>query len=539
MSATFPAAFRLAKILIVDDERANVRLLEQMLDGAGFAMLRSTTDSRQVPQCCAEFRPDLILLDLRMPYVDGIQVLEQLEPKTRAEARPPVLVLTADVTLESRHRALAAGANDFVTKPFDRTEVLFRVRNLLETRFLHQELRRQNESLEAQVRERTQQFLRAEKLATMGNLLAGVAHELNNPLAVVTGHSYLMRDLVREPSLVEKAETIRTAAERCSRIVRNFLAMARQHPSERGEAQLNQVVRDAVELLGYELRTDSVEVVLNLADELPVLWADAHQLHQVLVNLVTNAHQAMRRQSTLRRIEITTGLDPSGARFQLAVADTGPGIPPDIQGKIFDPFFTTKAPGEGTGLGLSLCRGIIEEHGGSISVAIGPGGGTTFRIELPLVTPPATARHADEAASLPAIGAKRLLVVDDEPEVAALLAEALRMDGHEVDTAANGAVALTMLDKRTYDLVLSDTKMPVVDGEEFYRELAHRAPTLRSRIIFVTGDVISREKRAFLEATGAPFLLKPFAPNDARRLVHQMLAGARQAVSSPTASAAP
>jgi len=539
VSATFPAAFRLAKILIVDDERANVRLLEQVLDGAGFAMLRSTTDPRQVPQCCAEFRPDLILLDLRMPYVDGIQVLEQLEPKTRAEARPPVLVLTADVTLESRHRALAAGANDFVTKPFDRTEVLLRVRNLLETRFLHQELRRQNESLEAQVRERTQQFLRAEKLATMGNLLAGVAHELNNPLAVVTGHSYLMRDLVREPSLVEKAETIRTAAERCARIVRNFLAMARQHPSERGEAQLNQVVRDAVELLGYELRTDSVEVVLNLADELPVLWADAHQLHQVLVNLVTNAHQAMRRQSTLRRIEITTGLEPSGARFQLAVADTGPGIPPDIQGKIFDPFFTTKAPGEGTGLGLSLCRGIIEEHGGSISVAIGPGGGTTFRIELPLVTPPATARHAGEAASFPAVGAKRLLVVDDEPEVAALLAEALHMDGHEVDTAANGAVALTMLDKQTYDLVLSDTKMPVVDGEEFYRELAHRAPALRSRIIFVTGDVISREKRAFLEATGAPFLLKPFAPNDARRLVHQMLAGARQAVSSPTASAAP
>src|SRR6267143_1211303 len=470
-----PAAFRLAKILIVDDEQANVRLLERMLEDAGYARLRSTTDARQVLLCCAEFRPDLILLDLRMPYVDGIQVLEQLEPKTQAEARLPVLVLTADVTLESRRRALAAGASDFVTKPFDRTEVLLRVRNLLETRFLHQELRRQNESLETQVRERTQQFLRAEKLATMGNLLAGVAHELNNPLAVVTGHSYLMRELVRD------------------------------------------------QLLGYELRTDSVEVVLNLADGLPTLWADAHQLHQVLLNLVTNAHQAMRRLPSRRRIEITTGLDPSGARLQLAVADTGPGVPPDIQGKIFEPFFTTKPPGEGTGLGLSLCRGIIEEHGGSISVALGPGGGTTFRIELPLVTPPLTARHAVEAASLPAIGTKRLLVVDDEPEVAALLAETLQMDGHEVDTAANGAEALTMLDQQTYDLVVSDTKMPVLDGEEFYRELAHRAPTLRARIIFVTGDVISREKRAFLEATGAPFLLKPFAPQEARRLVHQVL----------------
>jgi len=518
-----PAAFRLAKILIVDDEQANVRLLERMLEDAGYARLRSTTDARQVLLCCAEFRPDLILLDLRMPYVDGIQVLEQLEPKTQAEARLPVLVLTADVTLDSRRRALAAGASDFVTKPFDRTEVLLRVRNLLETRFLHQELRRQNESLETQVRERTQQFLRAEKLATMGNLLAGVAHELNNPLAVVTGHSYLMRELVRDQPLVDKAETIRLAAERCARIVRNFLAMARQHPPERGEAQLNQIVRDAVELLGYELRTDSVEVVLNLADGLPTLWADAHQLHQVLLNLVTNAHQAMRRLPSRRRIEITTGLDPSGARLQLAVADTGPGVPPDIQGKIFEPFFTTKPPGEGTGLGLSLCRGIIEEHGGSISVALGPGGGTTFRIELPLVTPPLTARHAVEAASLPAIGTKRLLVVDDEPEVAALLAETLQMDGHEVDTAANGAEALTMLDQQTYDLVVSDTKMPVLDGEELYRELAHRAPTLRARIIFVTGDVIRREKRAFLEATGAPFLLKPFAPQEARRLVHQVL----------------
>jgi len=188
-----PESFRDARILIVDDERSMVRLLEELLAHAGYQHLRSTTDARQVPALCAEFQPDLILLDLRMPILDGVQVLKGLKGQ-RAEAYLPVLVLTADVSRESKRAALEAGASDFVTKPFEQIELLLRVRNLVEMRYLHKDLRRQNENLETQIRERTQQLLEAEKLATMGNLLAGVAHELNNPLAIVMGRASLLEE---------------------------------------------------------------------------------------------------------------------------------------------------------------------------------------------------------------------------------------------------------------------------------------------------------------------------------------------------------
>src|SRR6058998_2649579 len=273
-----------ARILVIDDDSGNVRLLERFLKDAGYRDVQSTTDSRKAPALYQTFQPDLILLDLMMPYLDGVAVIQQLSIPENVYL--PVLVLTADVTLEARQRALAAGAKDFLTKPFDRLEVLLRIKNLLDTRRLYLELDRHNRSLEQTVEERTQQFLRSEKLATMGSLLAGVAHELNNPLAVLMGQTHLMREVVRDGPLRQRTEQIRAAAERCARIVRNFLAMARQPPPERHEVSLNQVVREAVELLAYELRTDNIEAVLDLADDLPVLWADAHQLHQVVVNLV-------------------------------------------------------------------------------------------------------------------------------------------------------------------------------------------------------------------------------------------------------------
>src|SRR2546429_5447102 len=187
-------ALRAARILIVYDEPANVRLLERVLEREGYTHLRSTTDARQALPLYTESRPDLVLLDLAMPHVDGFQILEQIKPLVPPKAYLPVLVLTADITMETKRRALESGAKDFLTKPFDQVEVLLRIRNLLETRLLHQELARHNESLEEIVRERTQQLVQTEKLATMGSLLAGVAHELNNPLTVVIGQAHLLRE---------------------------------------------------------------------------------------------------------------------------------------------------------------------------------------------------------------------------------------------------------------------------------------------------------------------------------------------------------
>src|SRR6266403_3108095 len=427
--------FRDAAILIVDDERSMVRLMEELLAHAGYTNLRSTTDSREALGLCATFQPDLILLDLRMPNLDGIEVLKQLESR-RADLYLPVLVLTADMSRESKRAALEAGASDYVTKPFEQTELLLRVRNLIEMRCLHRDLRRQNETLEARIEERTHQLLEAEKLATMGNLLGGVAHELNSPLSVILGQVGLFAPSGVDPNARARVKDIGEAAERCVRIVRSFLTMARRHPPERGHVSLNPLLRDAVELLAFELRIANIEVSFDLVKDMPLVWADGHQLKQVMVNLVTNARQAVQDAAPPRRLRIATRHDTENPRVRIEVTDSGPGIPPEIRARVFDPFFTTKPEGEGTGLGLALARGIVEGHGGTIGVESPPGEGARFVIELPIETPPVSTNDEPEPfeAALPVPG-KTILVVDDEPAVAALLAEALSRDGYKVDTA--------------------------------------------------------------------------------------------------------
>ncbi len=512
-----------AKILIVDDEPTNVRLLERMLSGAGYDKVVATTDARMAQELYRREQPDLVLLDLMMPHLDGIAVLGQLRADTPQNTYVPVLVLTADAGVAAKRKALAAGAHDFLTKPFENFEVLLRIRNLLGTRRLYTALERHNRSLAEIVEERTARLLQSEKVAAMGSLLAGVAHELNNPLTVLSAQAQLLLTQQGPPVFLRGAQRIHAAAERSVRIVRNFLALARQRPPERGEMSLKLVAEGSLELLAYELRVDDVEVVVDLPDDLPILWADRHQFHQVFVNLLTNAHHAMRPQDTLRRITVTAHHDRAADRVDLRLADTGPGMAPEIQARIFEPFFTTKPAGEGTGLGLSLCRAIVEEHGGTITVESGrPGRGTTFVISLPVATPfPAPAAPANIPTS-PA-RRSRILIVDDEPDVADVLAEAIAGQGHEADIAAHGVMALEMLARGPYDAVVSDTKMPGLDGEGFYAALARSFPRLRERIIFLTGDVLSREKREFLERCGAPFLTKPCDLRELHRLLEEVL----------------
>ncbi len=386
------------------------------------------------------------------------------------------------------------------------------IEDLTERKRAEEQLQRQHEAL-----------VQTEKLAAMGQLLAGVAHELNNPLSVLLGQAALLRETVRDQPVAGRVEKIAKAAERCARIVKNFLALARQHPPERQRVWLNQVVHEAVELLAYALRVDTVEVTLDLAEDLPVLWADPHQLHQVVVNLITNAHHAMRGTPPPRRLTLATRHNPQLGCVFVEVADTGPGIPPEITSRIFEPFFTTKPPGEGTGLGLSLCQGIIEAHRGTIRVNSQPGHGALFLIELP-VEPRAVARpEARAAEAVPPIRGKVILVVDDEPEVAEVMADMLSVDGHHVETASNGALALDKLRERAYDLILSDVRMPELDGPSLYRELERRHPELCRRIIFLTGDTLSVQSREFLEQTGAPDLSKPFVLGEVRRVVQQVL----------------
>ena len=367
-----------------------------------------------------------------------------------------------------------------------------------------------------------QQMLQAEKLSALSQVVAGVAHELNNPLSVVTGQTTFLREEVRGGPIAERAEKIAKAAERCARIVRNFLTLASQRPLEREQVTLKRVIEEAVELLAYPLRVDDVEVTLDFADDLPALWADPSQLHQVVLNLVTNAHHAM-RETQPRQLTLTTRYDPDRERLSLAVADTGPGIRPEIQGRIFEPFFTTKASGQGTGLGLSVCRGIIEAHGGTITVESRPGQGALFRVELPPGNVPGTTHQLGAAEPTSLVRGRAVLVVDDELDVAEVLAHMLSADGHQVETVASGTLALDKLRQRTYDLILCDIKMPELNGPGFYSEVEHRHPGLHKRFIFLTGDTLSPDTRAFLGRIGASCLGKPFSPAEVQRLTQAAL----------------
>ena len=555
-------------ILVAEDSPTQAEHLRLLLEAEGYRV-EVVANGREGLERVQSAPPDLIISDIVMPEMDGYAFCRAVKSAERTR-RTPFVLLTERNTPADFIKGLQYGADNFITKPFEDGYLRERVRRIFE----NLELRRQGRldveitlhaggreltintdkqqmiellfatledlvrmngrlaeaqriveeyahDLEAKVRERTEQLLQTEKLAAMGSLLAGVAHELNNPMSVVLGRAALLAEQLAGSPLQPRAEKIAQAAERCARIVKNFLALARQRSPERQAVQLNQIIQEAVELVAYPLRVDDVEVRLELAPNLPVLWADPHQLHQVLVNLVTNAHHAMREAPLPRRLTLATWADPAGGRVVLRMADTGPGIPAEIQPRIFEPFFTTKPPGQGTGLGLSLCQSTIEAHGGSIGVESSPGRGATFRVELPIGTPPAAGQEAALAVRPAPVPRKTILVVDDETEVSDVLAEMLSADGHEVETAANGAIALEKLRERVYDVVLSDLRMPELDGPGFYREVERRHPRLRRRFVFLTGDTLSPEITRFLENTRAVSLNKPFALEEVRRAVER------------------
>ncbi|ROZ68980.1 PAS domain S-box protein [Ramlibacter sp. WS9] len=377
----------------------------------------------------------------------------------------------------------------------------------------------------AEIIERQRDALRqSEKLTAMGSLLAGVAHELNNPLAIVMGRASLLEEKTEGTPLQADATRIRDAAERCGRIVRTFLNMARSRPAQRGSVQLNDLVRAAADMLGYTLRSHAIDLELRLDETLPEVNADGDQIGQVVLNLLVNAQQALAAHAGLRRITITSGQAPGGVWLKLT--DSGPGVPEAVRDKIFDPFFTTKGDGMGTGLGLSVSRGIVRDHGGELALvgAGQSGAGASFKLSLPLQVPaaPDVTLQADPGpASSQAVG--RVLVVDDEPEIADLIRNMLEGAGYEVASADSGAVALEMLATASFQAIVSDLRMPDMDGAALQRAVREQHPALATRMLFVTGDTLSPGARQFLDETGCPRLDKPFSRTDLLSRLAQLL----------------
>jgi PAS domain S-box-containing protein len=360
------------------------------------------------------------------------------------------------------------------------------------------------------LRETQAQLVQAAKMSALGQLVSGVAHELNNPLSVIIGYGQLLLAREVSESLRRPVELMVAQGDRMAKIVRNLLFFARQRPPERAAVNLQSVVEQTLALRMNQLTLSGITVETEFASDLPEITGDAQQLEQVFLNLLLNAEQAILEVKPQGRIIVRTRLSPDGNFACADVVDDGPGVAPDALPHVFEPFFTTKVVGSGTGLGLSVSYGILEEHGGRLSVQ-SRRGETTFSVELPVGAPAPKVSAAPPRSAPPRGDGQVALVVEDEPSVLDLVVALLEEYGWSVEVASGGHPALELLAKRTYDLIISDVRMPDGDGQVLYLGVRDRVPTLARRFIFITGDTANVEAWDFLEGTGVPVIEKPFS----------------------------
>jgi PAS domain S-box-containing protein len=383
----------------------------------------------------------------------------------------------------------------------------------------------ERKKLEDQSRDLYQQLLQAEKLAALGQTISGVAHELNNPLATILSWAERLAERPLDDNSRRGIDVILGESERAARIVRSLLTFARKRQSTRSMIDVNHVIRETLSLRAYEQRLTNIDVITELGDGLPHVFADAHQIQQVLLNLVINAEQAMVSANGRGLLEVRTWHDADRDTVVLQVSDDGPGISADMRAKIFDPFFTTKEVGQGTGLGLTVAYAIVQEHGGQIHVEESATG-ASFLVDLPVsgIVATATPTRKPSHPSMEAVRGALVLLVEDERALAAAVSEALTDAGLKVEHAADGEEALARVRQTQYDAVICDLKMPRVDGMMLYRAIAAATPALARRVIFVTGDVAGTDAERFLDDTGCRWLAKPFRLGDLLRAVRDTLA---------------
>ena len=364
-----------------------------------------------------------------------------------------------------------------------------------------------------------QQLQQADKMAALGQTISGVAHELNNPLTTILSWAERLAERSTDDTARRGIDVIRNEAERAARIVRNLLTFAHKRVSTRSAVDINLVVRDTLALRAEAQKRGHIDVATALAAGLPDVFADAHQSQQVLLNLLINAEQSLAAAGHAGSIVVRTLHDPARESVVLEVSDDGPGVPESARARVFDPFFTTKEVGKGTGLGLTVAYAIVQEHGGRIRLESPPSGGATFIVELPLGAATPTRQPGHVSGPWDAVRGASVLLVEDEPELAAAVAEALNEAGLNVDHAGDGQEALARVRQFSYDLVVCDLKMPRADGMMLYRAIAAATPALARRVIFVTGEVAATDAERLLEDSGCRWLTKPFRLGDLMRAI--------------------
>jgi two-component system NtrC family sensor kinase len=353
-----------------------------------------------------------------------------------------------------------------------------------------------------------EQLIQSEKMSAIGQLIAGVAHDLNNPLASVVGFADYLVEISDQapPTMLEPLRAIQQEAERAANIVKNLLSFARKQERGRRVTPIKNVLASTLQLLRNHLMAAKVETDLDVAPGVPNVCVDVNQIQQVFVNLINNALQAMEGSGIGHHIVVRA--IPWLDGVAVTVEDDGPGIPAEHAARVFEPFYTTKGTGQGTGLGLSISQGIVKEHGGRLTLVSGGPPGATFRVELPTGVPAQGPGPAAPAAS--AVRPLNILVVDDEPHIQHYMRATLEAWGHTVTVAADGRSGLTHALREPFDIIICDLRMPDLGGREMFAQLQAARPEMAERVVFSTGDTVRGDTLRFLESLNRPNLRKPF-----------------------------
>ncbi len=368
-----------------------------------------------------------------------------------------------------------------------------------------------------------QELIAASRLASVGEMAAGIAHEINNPLTGVIGFSNLLMKKDIPEDIRKDVNIIYDGAQRIAGITGRMLSYTRQYKPERTSVNVNDIIETTLAIRTYEMESSNIKVETRLDPDLPITTADAGQLQQVFLNIILNAETEMILAHSGGNLTVRT--ERIDNTIRASFMDDGPGIAKENLDKIFNPFFTTREVGKGAGLGLSVCHGIITQHGGKIYARSRLGKGATFIVELPVVTKEEQLKMAEPAAEVSkTLSRARILVVDDDTIVQEFLTKVLGEEGHEVESVGNGDDALKRLGSEDYDVILLDIKLPGMSGIEIYKQLQKSSKPLASKVIFITGDVMKKDTMSFLARAKPPYITKPFDAEQIKKDVNLILA---------------
>jgi len=504
------------RVLIVEDNESDAALLLRELSRAYAPTFLRVETPETMKVALATKQWDVVISDYSMPRFRAPAALALLK-ETGLDI--PFIIVSGTMGEETAVEAMRAGAQDFITK-----QQLGRLLPVLEREMREVEVRRERRKME-------EQLTISDRMASLGTLAAGVAHEINNPLAAVcTNLELAVRDVALLAKRLGPIAELRelegevqdavTAAERMRNIVRDLRVFSRSEEDRRYALDLHRVLDSALRMALNEIR-HRARVVKDYGEIAPVLGTES-RLGQVFLNLIVNAAQAIAEgRADANEIRIRTRLERG--RVVVEISDTGPGIPEETLSKLFTPFFTTKQNGVGTGLGLVICQRILAAFGGDIGVRSAVGQGTVARVTLPVAQAERSAPDSVAPAPLTRTRRGRILVVDDEELIRRLNSRVLGIE-HEVVMVETGREALARIQAgERFDVVVTDLMMPVMTGMELHAELARYSPHHAERMLFLTGGAFTSQARSFLSKISNPRLEKPFDPQKLRALVNELL----------------